>query len=86
MKIREIGRYSNGPASPYWLVTFRDGPDELVAIVFEAIGHVSVLVPWLMKDNAPPFRGEIRTADQYEARLRKAIERWEETRPRPRAA
>lgn len=86
MKIREIGRYSNGPAEPYWLVTFRDGADELLATVFEAPGHVSILVPWLTKDNAPPFRGEIRVADLYEARLRKAIERWESTRPRPRAA
>jgi hypothetical protein len=86
--IRNIGSISfhhNGETGAgYHVVDFTTRGDHLLAIVFEAPGHVAVIQPEViegqLRPGEPRFKpGTLFRGDHFEPELRRAIKTWKES-------
>lgn len=81
VKVEDVAYHRNGICGEgFHVVTFRDGKDPMIAVVFETPGQVAVLNreqvgAGIITFGVASFRGDV-----YEADMRKAIEKYEEAR------
>lgn len=82
--IKQIASHRNGVGGEGFhavLFTAREGNRHMVATVFEAPGHVSVLeVPMLSMKEGVTFGLNSWAGDTFERELREAISKWEAKR------
>jgi hypothetical protein len=81
IRAKEIARHRNGVSGePFYVVTFMQGKDAMLGIVFDTPNHVAVFDLGLLQNGDIAFGSNSFRAECYEKPLRAAIEQWEKKR------
>ena len=81
IKVQQTAYHRNGvKGNGYYLVLFKDGREDRLAIVFEDRGNVAIINPHLINAGVIAFGEASYRCEDYEPELRQAIDKWENER------
>lgn len=78
-KILDIAHHRNGVGgNPFYVITFRDGRQKMIGVVFEERGNVAVFDSKLLAADVITFGVNSWRGDDYETFLRAAVKRFDD--------
>lgn len=78
-KILDVAHHRNGVSgSPFYVIRFRDGKQEMIGILFDTSRHVAVFDSKLLAENVIAFAQNSWRGDEYEPFLRDAAAKYHE--------